>query len=471
MLRAAPDLGKLYVLVKAKDKAAAMNRLKNEIMDEDLFGCLKDMHGKSYYNFMMDKLVPVLGNVCEDDLGMDPDTTTRLAGEIDVILNSAAFTTFDGSWVWGVKNIIPLCLTHSSSIYCVVGWSKYGNTDHLTYVAGQTEGVSFEKALTMGQSTSPSISAPLVDVDAEIKLASEWNKSLQDGNRKAKKMRDLGIERAKIHGWSNSYEFTKAMGEMQIGRMTGKVPTVIVRPSIIESTYSEPFPGWIQGNRMFEPVILSYGQGHLPCFVGEANTIMDIVPVDMVVNAILAAVAKHGITAKPELHVYNVTSSVENPVALIELWEHFHDHFTLSPLLDSRGKTIRVPPPIFFTELHSFSAYLREKIVGKNGLQENLLAIDPKSLSQIQRECNKIVMRSTYLAEIYKDYVCGKVRFDSGNTRKLLQNMSTQEKMDFGFDIGNINWRHYFVDLHIPSIRRRILKEPFISSPVAASRI
>ncbi|KAJ4847376.1 hypothetical protein Tsubulata_118019 [Turnera subulata] len=469
MLRAAPNVGKLYVLVKAKDKVAAMNRLKNEIMDEDLFGCLKDMHGKSYYNFMMDKLVPVLGNVCEDDLGMDPDTTTRLAGEIDVILNSAAFTTFDGRLDVSLNTNTkgPVQALNFAEKCKKLGLFLQVST---AYVAGQTEGVFFEKALRMGRSPFPNISAHLVDVDAEIKLASQWNKSLQDGYGKAKKMIELGIERAKIHGWNNTYEFTKAMGEMQIGRMTGKVPTVIVRPSIIESTYREPFPGWIQGNRVSEPVILSYGQGHLPCFVGEANTIMDIVPVDMLVNAILAAVAKHGITAKPELHVYNVTSSVENPVTVIDLWEHVHDHFTLSPLLDSRGKKIIVTLPELFTELHSFSAHLREKIVGKNGLQENLLALDPKSRSQIQRECRKIVMRSTYLAEIYIDYVCGKVRFDSGNTRKLLENMSTQEKEDFGFDLGDINWRHYFVDLHIPSIRRRILKEASVCSPVATSR-
>ncbi|KAJ4847379.1 hypothetical protein Tsubulata_318019 [Turnera subulata] len=469
MLRAAPNVGKLYVLIKAKDKAAAMDRLKKEIIDEDLFSCLKDRYGKSYYDFMKSKLVPVLGNVSEENLGMDPDTITLLAEEIDVIINVAALTILNGRFevllntntkgpVWALNlaaKCKKLCLfLHVST----------------AYVAGKIEGVFFEKALIMGQTTPPTISAPLVDVDVEIKLASELDKSLHDDNEKAKKMKDLGMERAKFYGWRNTYEFTKAMGEMQISRMRGNVPVVIVRPSIIESSYSEPFPGWIQGNRMSEPVILSYGQGHLPGFVGEANTIMDIVPVDMVVNAILAAVAKHGITAKPELHVYNVTSSVENPVTVNDLWEHFHDHFTLSPLLDSRGKKIIVTLPELFTELHSFSAYLREKVVGKNGLQENLLAIDPKSHSQIQRECNKIVMRSTYLAEIYKDYVCGKVRFDSGNTKKLLENMSTQEKMDFGFDLGNINWRHYFVDLHIPSIRRRILKEASISSPVATSR-
>ena len=39
------------------------------------------------------------------------------------------------------------------------------------------------------------------------------------------------------------------MGEMLINSMRGDIPIVITRPTVIESTYKDPFPGWIQGNR------------------------------------------------------------------------------------------------------------------------------------------------------------------------------------------------------------------------------
>lgn len=55
--------------------------------------------------------------------------------------------------------------------------------------------------------------------------------------------------RARKHGWQDTYVFTKAMGEMLLGSMRGDVPVVILRPSVIESTYRDPFPGWIEGNR------------------------------------------------------------------------------------------------------------------------------------------------------------------------------------------------------------------------------
>lgn len=42
---------------------------------------------------------------------------------------------------------------------------------------------------------------------------------------------------------------TKAMGEMILNEIRGDVPLLIIRPAVIESSYKQPFPGWIQGNR------------------------------------------------------------------------------------------------------------------------------------------------------------------------------------------------------------------------------
>ena len=39
------------------------------------------------------------------------------------------------------------------------------------------------------------------------------------------------------------------MGEMVINSMRGEIPVVTIRPSVIESTWRDPFPGWMEGNR------------------------------------------------------------------------------------------------------------------------------------------------------------------------------------------------------------------------------
>ena len=41
---------------------------------------------------------------------------------------------------------------------------------------------------------------------------------------------------------------------------------------------SSPYPGWIEGFKMAEPLILAYGRGELPEFPAAADTIVDIVP-------------------------------------------------------------------------------------------------------------------------------------------------------------------------------------------------
>ena len=52
----------------------------------------------------------------------------------------------------------------------------------------------------------------------------------------------------------------------------GRAEPSIVRPSIIESALRAPYPGWIEGFKMAEPLILAYGRGELPGVPGRAAT-------------------------------------------------------------------------------------------------------------------------------------------------------------------------------------------------------
>ncbi|RZC81126.1 hypothetical protein C5167_043710 [Papaver somniferum] len=52
------------------------------------------------------------------------------------------------------------------------------------------------------------------------------------------------------YGRQDTYVLTKAMREMMINSMRGDIPVAIIRPSVVESTYKEPFPGWMEGNRL-----------------------------------------------------------------------------------------------------------------------------------------------------------------------------------------------------------------------------
>ena len=119
------------------------------------------------------------------------------------------------------------------------------------------------------------------------------------------------------------------------------MPITIVRPSIIESALAEPRPGWIRGFRMAEPIIISYARGLLREFPGVPEGIIDVIPVDLVVAAILAVAARGPEPGRPK--VYHVASGVRNPLRYGHLVELSEDFFSRNPLYDDRGQPINVP--------------------------------------------------------------------------------------------------------------------------------
>lgn len=69
--------------------------LKIQIMESELFKCPEEIHGESYKLFIQNKLIPIVGNIYEPNLGMDIITSQQIAQQIDLIVDSAAITTFD----------------------------------------------------------------------------------------------------------------------------------------------------------------------------------------------------------------------------------------------------------------------------------------------------------------------------------------------------------------------------------------
>lgn len=56
---------------------------------------LKATHGDNYETFMNRKLTAVSGTISTDGLGISNDVAKDLSRSLDVIVNSAATTTFD----------------------------------------------------------------------------------------------------------------------------------------------------------------------------------------------------------------------------------------------------------------------------------------------------------------------------------------------------------------------------------------
>ncbi|KAK4284226.1 hypothetical protein QN277_001085 [Acacia crassicarpa] len=169
-------------------------------------------------------------------------------------------------------------------------------------------------------------------------------------------MKDLGLKRANIYGWPNTYVFTKALGEMLVGALKGNLPVVIIRPTIVTSTYKEPFPGWVEGVRTIDSMIVAYGKGKLSCFLADLDTIFDAIPAGMVVNAMLVAMVAHANEA--DGIIYHVGSSMRNPVRYSNLRDYSFRYFTSKPLTNKDGKIVKVGTVTVLKSMDSFRTYM-----------------------------------------------------------------------------------------------------------------
>ncbi|XP_028808253.1 probable fatty acyl-CoA reductase 4 [Neltuma alba] len=119
-----------------------------------------------------------------------------------------------------------------------------------------------------------------LDIHAELGFMKKRTQQLEEENADAKAisaaMKDYGLKRANLYGWPNTYVLTKALGEMFLSHLKDQIPLVIIRPTMVTSTYKEPFPGWIEGFRTVDAVIGGYAKGKLTCFPGNPKTILDL---------------------------------------------------------------------------------------------------------------------------------------------------------------------------------------------------
>lgn len=80
------------------------------------------------------------------------------------------------------------------------------------------------------------------------------------------------------------------------------------------------------------------------------------IPADLVVNALLAAMAKHA--KRPGLQVYQVASSVVNPMTFNILADVALELFTKDPMVDRTGKPIKVRRMRFVQSMDAFNLYM-----------------------------------------------------------------------------------------------------------------
>lgn len=484
LLRAVPD-SEVVVLVRGGRRQSAAERTRREIVRNDCFDRLRSELGKEFDAVIARRLTTISGDVSTDGLGLDPDAR-RVLARCDIVVHSAAAVSFDAPLDMAVEvNLLgPARVAETlHSLHTEFG----GALPHLisvstAYVNSGHHGQTLEQPVT----DSPYLALP--DWRAEVAAARRTRSDADTASRDPAKLKafrksaqselgaagtallaerterlreewvddrliELGRSRAQALGWPDAYALTKSLGEVALRDAAGDLPFSIVRPSIVESALAEPVPGWIRGFRMAEPVIISYARGLLRQFPGVPEGVIDVIPVDLVVAAIIG-VAAHGPDERTG-GVYQIASGVRNPLHYGTLVRLCEEWFTEHPLYDQKGQPIVVPTWQFpgrgkvQGELRRASRFLKaaEQVANKMPVRGDLA----ERAADIE-EKRVLAERALGYVELYGAYTEIEARFRIDRMLRLFDALEEDDRKAFCFDPGVIDWTNYVREIHLPSI-------------------
>lgn len=477
LLADVPDTA-VVVLVRPRGQKTGRQRLER-LLGEPVFARWRERDGDEALAAALEHRVEVVEG------GLGPDTP-ELPDDLAAVIHCAATVSFDPP----IDEAFTVNLQGALGLYeAVARSSPQAHLVHVStaYVAGVRKGVVPEAALDHDADWRAELDAALgarADVERASRRPEVLDRLQQRATRKharagpqavaqdtesrrrdwvRDRLVDYGRARAQSLGWPDVYTLTKALGERAVeelaagaGRSDGArrpMALSVVRPSIVESALRHPFPGWIQGFKMADPIILAYGRGALPEFPSVPDGVVDIIPVDLVANALLAIAARPPEPARPAY--YHVSSGARNPLTFRELFEHVQEYFRRDPLPDSDRGEIAVPTWRFPGRVE-VERMLRtgERLIDVADRVVERLPRSARSrewLTRVHRERRRVEFMRRY-ADLYGAYTEAEVRYTDDVALALHHRLDAAEADAFCFDSATIDWYHYLQEVHFPAV-------------------
>lgn len=503
------------VLLVRPGRSGAERRIERELLRNNAFDKLREMHGKEGFEKLAQRRIKAVacdissdnfggttGGVAHKEIG---DTHKKVLQELascDILIHSAASVAFDNPIDQAAETNLAGPVRLMEAIHETLRQQAQANQPatpphfvaiSTAYVASNRKGDATEQLL----SSTPYAIA--MDWRAELAAARRTRQRTEDESRQpaqldhftaeaAKRLGaagttalsirreqlrqrwvedtliEAGKARAASLGFADAYVFTKALAEQALAELrhdsTGtsentlpsSVPLSIVRPSIIESSVAEPHPGWIRGFRMAEPIIINYAQGLLEDFPAMPESIIDVIPVDLVVAAICAVAA---CDPPSEPQVFHVSSGASNPFRFQDLHDWSFDWFKRNPVYDEHDQPIA--PPVW---LFPSKARVAEQLSrARRGLlaAENVLRALPVRGAAAEfyaetEERRERLDRIAQYVDLYGMYVECDAIFQTDRLMDLWDSLSKSDQEVFCFDPSVVSWQSYLWDIHLPSV-------------------
>ena len=491
LLNDLPEVGRIYLLIRRQGSRSALQRFERIVAESPTFKGLHERHGDGLADFLADRLEVLEGDVAEPGLGLDPKTSARLFATLDLVVNSAGLTDFNpdlrlalstnADSAMHLANFLRQC--HHAGLIHVSTCFVNGRTDgrvpeelRVNYTPGEHVGFDAQRewqylheamARVTRQAESPKLTEQFQaealarrkgDESTGKEPAAAETRGFQNQVRRARtrwireQLIELGVQRAQHWGWPNIYTFTKSLGESLLMIHGGQLPIAVVRPSIVESSLSQPFRGWNEGVNTTAP--LSYLLGtYFRQLPSNKRKRLDVIPVDLVCRGLTLIAA--AVVLRRHETVYQLATSATNPSDMrraIELTclahrKHYRTLEGLEHWLRARCDTIAVSKARY----RNVSLPRFKKVL--DWVQQLLsgLAFKGETLARKQRALERVQK----VIELYEPFILDNEYFFAADHIKILSQALPQDEIqDFAYDSESIDWYDYWINLHVPALRR-----------------
>ena len=479
-----PEIGRIYLLIRRQKSNPAQGRFEKLVEESPVFDPLYKRYGAGLARFLRERVEVVEGDVSAPELGLAPDVAEHLRKNLDLIINSSGLTDFNPD----LRDALLTNVDAAVSVVEFVRRSDHAGLLHLStcYVAGARDGRVSE---TLRPNYTPTGVANF-DADAE------W-RSLHDLVRRAAKtaesaevteelrrqalqkehaskdlkgaalenqirknrvrwlrnyLTEAGKKRANELGWPNTYTLTKSLAESLIHKYGAGLPIAMVRPSIVETSVEKPFLGWNEG--INTSAALSYLLGtYFRQLPSNERKRLDVIPVDSVCRGMTLIAA--AIVERRNAQIYQLATSVTNPCDMrrsIELTSLAHrKHYRALEGLESWLRLRFDAIPVSKQRYERMSAPAQKAIIKSIQRIMSPLPLRKTPLARAERNLEKVEK----LIELFEPFILlNEHDFVAENVEKLAYALAPAERANFGYDTRGIDWWEYWINIHIPALRR-----------------
>ncbi len=451
LLREVKDCGPIILLMRGNSAyPSAQQRFLNEVLESKVFDRLRELWGEAFRQQVASRVECVTGEITERYFGLSVTEFDALAARTDLLINSAASVNFREPLGDALK-------INTLSLRTVVDFvNKAGNIPLLhvstCYVNGFNQGLMEEKPVDpAGRPIAKDVHGhyqilPLID---RLLSKVEQYHSRYEGEELEEKLVDLGIRVANIYGWNDTYTFTKWMGEELLRQELEDSALTIFRPSIVESAIHDPVPGWVEGVKVADALILAFARRRFSFFPARASGTLDIIPVDLVVNGILLS-ATELLTKPAAQRIYQCCSGEQNPLSIQqcidiitgELRQHWNRYPRLTKGKPPRKSLKPVRRGTFLAAMTSMQSYFKARARLSNS--DSRIADQMKSF--------EVTLK---LSTIYSFYTNPKYVFSNRELLALEQRLGeTSEKGSLSVSAGQFNWDDYLGGTHLAGLEQ-----------------